>query len=88
MRLRQTKWAGRNQNQENQFTPKTNRGGIESSLGLLETTGMIEMNNPNDGRLEKWSEKHFGELALWRTVGQGLNIVLSLVVIAKLFGWI
>lgn len=46
------------------------------------------MNNPNDGRLEKWSEKHFGELALWRTVGQGLNIVLSLVVIAKLFGWI
>ena len=41
MRLRQTKWAGRNQNQENQFTPKTNRGGIESSLGLLETTGEI-----------------------------------------------
>ena len=38
--------------------------------------------------LERWSEKHFAELAFWRTVGAGLNIVLSVIVIAKLFGWI
>lgn len=46
------------------------------------------MNNPEDGELEKWSERHFGELAFWRTVGQGINIILSTIVIAKLFGWI
>ena len=46
------------------------------------------MNDPEDGVLEKWSEKHFGELALWRTIGQGINILLSTIVIAKLFEWI
>ncbi len=46
------------------------------------------MNDPDDGILEKWSERHFGELALWRTIGQGINIILSTIVIAKLFGWI
>ena len=46
------------------------------------------MNDPDDGILEKWSERHFGELALWRTIGQGVNIILSTIVIAKLFGWI
>ena len=40
------------------------------------------------GELEKWSEKHFGELAFWRTIAAGLNIALSTIVIAKLFGWI
>ena len=40
------------------------------------------------GELEKWSEKHFGELAFWRTVGQAVNIALSVIVISKLFGWI
>lgn len=38
--------------------------------------------------LEKWSERHFGELAFWRTVAAGLNIMLSLIVIAKVFGWL
>lgn len=38
--------------------------------------------------LEKWSERHFGELAFWRTIGQAINILLSIVVLAKLFGWI
>jgi len=46
------------------------------------------MNNLQDSELEKWSERHFGELALWRTVGQGINILLSVIVISKLFGWI
>ena len=46
------------------------------------------MNAPEDGVLEKWSERHFGELALWRTVGQGVNIILSTIVIAKIFLWI
>ena len=46
------------------------------------------MNDPDDGVLEKWSGKHFGELALWRTIGQGVNIILSIIVIAKLFDWI
>ena len=50
--------------------------------------GCARMNDPKDGVLEKWSERHFGELALWRTVGQGVNIILSIIVIAKLFGWI
>jgi hypothetical protein len=36
--------------------------------------------------LEKWSERHFGELAFWRTLAAGVNILLSLVVIAKVFG--
>tara|TARA_B100001175_G_C19504988_1_gene640331 strand:+ start:91 stop:219 length:129 start_codon:yes stop_codon:yes gene_type:complete len=38
--------------------------------------------------LEKWSEKHFAELAFWRTVGTGLNVILSFIVIGKLFEWI
>ena len=50
--------------------------------------GVDSMNDPDDGMIERWSERHFGELALWRTIGQGINIVLSVIVIAKLFGWI
>ena len=38
--------------------------------------------------LEVWSERHFGELAFYRTVAAGVNILLSTIVIAKLFGWI
>ena len=38
--------------------------------------------------LEMWSERHFAELAFWRTIASGLNIILSSIVIAKLFGWI
>jgi hypothetical protein len=46
------------------------------------------MNDPEDGQLEKWSERHFGALAFWRTIGQGVNIILSVIVISKLFRWI
>ena len=46
------------------------------------------MNDPDDGVIEKWSQRHFAEMALWRTIGQGLNILLSVIVIAKLFRWI
>lgn len=38
--------------------------------------------------LEMWSERHFAELAFWRTLASGVNILLSVVVIAKLFGWL
>ena len=50
--------------------------------------GVDSMNDPDDGVIEKWSQRHFSEMALWRTIGQGLNILLSVIVIAKLFGWI
>ena len=49
---------------------------------------LIMEENEEVGELEKWSEKHFGELAFWRTIAAGVNIVLSTIVIAKLFGWI
>ena len=38
--------------------------------------------------VEKWSQKHFGELALYRTIAATVNTVLSVLVLAKLFGWI
>ena len=38
--------------------------------------------------LEKWSGKHFAELAFWRTIAAAVNIILSSVLIAKIFGWI
>ena len=50
------------------------------------------MNNPDDNKIEKWSEKHFGELAFWRTVGQGVNILLTclniFIVVALFKGWV
>ena len=46
------------------------------------------MNSPDDGKIETWSTDHFGELAFWRTVAAAVNMVLSTIVIAKLFGWI
>ena len=55
---------------------------------MVEKYSGDSMNNPKDSNLEKWSEKHFGELAFWRTVAAGVNIVLSSIVIAKVFGWI
>jgi len=44
--------------------------------------------NGLDSETEQWCEERFARLALYRTVGSALNIVLSMVVIAKLFGWI
>ncbi len=42
----------------------------------------------NGEELDKWSEKHVGSLALTRTVVGFLNVALSVIVVAKLFGWI
>jgi hypothetical protein len=42
----------------------------------------------NGGEIDKWSEKHVGSLALTRTVVGFLNVALSVIVVAKLFGWI
>ena len=41
-----------------------------------------------NGDIDKWSEKHVGSLALTRTIVGFLNIALSVIVVAKLFGWI
>ena len=38
--------------------------------------------------IDKWSEKHVGSLALTRTIVGLLNVALSVIVVAKLFGWI
>ena len=42
----------------------------------------------NGKGIDKWSEKHVGSLALTRTVVGFLNVGLSVIVVAKLFGWI
>jgi|TARA_Y100000356_G_scaffold118705_1_gene109863 hypothetical protein len=35
--------------------------------------------------LEDWSQKHFAEMAFWRTVAAGVNIFLTCLVLLKLF---
>ena len=42
----------------------------------------------NGSDVDKWSEKHVGSLALTRTIVGFLNLLLGVIVIAKLFGWI
>jgi len=39
----------------------------------------------NGEKIDKWSEKHVGSLALVRTILGFVNVLLALVVIAKLF---
>ena len=39
----------------------------------------------NSKEVDKWSEKHVGSLALVRTVLGFVNVMLALIVIAKLF---
>ena len=38
--------------------------------------------------VEKGSQKHFGELALYRTIATTINMIISSLVLAKLFGWL
>ena len=38
--------------------------------------------------LEHWSQKHFAELAFWRTIAAGVNTILSSLIALKIFGWI
>ena len=40
----------------------------------------------NGEKIDKWSEKHVGSLALTRTVVGFVNIGLGVIVVAKLFG--
>ena len=42
----------------------------------------------NGEEIDKWSEKYVGSLALTRTIVGFLNVALSVIVVAKLFGWI
>ena len=42
----------------------------------------------NGEDLDKWSERHVGSFALTRTIVGFLNLLLGVIVIAKLFGWI
>jgi len=46
---------------------------------------VIEMNGKD---IDKWSEIHVGSLALTRTIVGFVNVILSVIVVAKLFGWI
>ena len=36
--------------------------------------------------LEHWSQKHFAELAFWRTIAAVVNIILSSLIALKIFG--
>ncbi len=38
--------------------------------------------------VEEWSQSHFGELALYRTIAATINMIISSLVLAKLFGWL
>tara|TARA_R100000005_G_scaffold32689_1_gene14912 strand:- start:241 stop:372 length:132 start_codon:yes stop_codon:yes gene_type:complete len=40
----------------------------------------------NGDELEYWSQDHFARMALFRTIAAGVNILLSLVLIAKIWG--
>jgi len=42
----------------------------------------------NGESIDRWSEKHVGSLALTRTIVGFVNVALSVIVVAKLFGWI
>ena len=42
----------------------------------------------NGTDVDKWSEKHVGSLALTRTIIGFINLLLGMIVLAKLFGWI
>tara|TARA_Y100001951_G_scaffold83559_1_gene72520 strand:+ start:906 stop:1037 length:132 start_codon:yes stop_codon:yes gene_type:complete len=42
----------------------------------------------NGEEVDKWSEKHVGSLALTRTILGFLNLLLGVIVVAKLFRWI
>ena len=59
---------------------------------LLQGTIQYTVGKGDDGmngkEIDKWSEKHVGSLALTRTVVGFLNVALSVIVVAKLFGWI
>jgi len=35
--------------------------------------------------LEHWSQDHFAELAFWRTIAAGINILLSSIIALKIF---
>lgn len=39
----------------------------------------------NGDDIEHWGQDHFARMALFRTIAAGLNIFLSLVLIAKVF---
>ena len=41
--------------------------------------------NGND--VEHWSEKHFGTLALARTIVGFVNLMVGVIIMIKIFGW-
>ena len=42
----------------------------------------------NGTDVDKWAENHVGSLALTRTIVGFVNVILSVIVVAKLFGCI
>lgn len=49
---------------------------------------LLVVGTMNGNDIDKWSEKHVGSLALTRTIVGFVNVILSVIVVAKLFGWI
>jgi hypothetical protein len=41
----------------------------------------------NGEGIDRWSDKHIGSLGLVRTLIGFLNLLIGLVIVAKLFGW-
>ncbi len=42
----------------------------------------------NGEEIDMWCDKHGGSLALTRTILGFVNVLLSIIVVGKLFGWI
>tara|TARA_B100000287_G_C20435102_1_gene703183 strand:+ start:701 stop:832 length:132 start_codon:yes stop_codon:yes gene_type:complete len=42
----------------------------------------------NGEDVEDWSEKHFGSLALVRTVVGFINLIVACIIMGELFGWL
>jgi hypothetical protein len=42
----------------------------------------------NGDEVEHWSEKHFGTLALVRTVVGFINLLVAAIIMIEIFGWL
>ena len=41
----------------------------------------------NGDDVEHWSEKHFGTLALTRTIVGFVNLMVGVIIMIRIFGW-
>ena len=42
----------------------------------------------NGDDVEWWSEKHFGTLALVRTIVGFINLIVACIIMVEIFGWL